>query len=84
LARLGDGEPHADAATKKVSIPFSDGPRRLPQLVRELDDASIELEDISVRKPTLDDVFLSLTGRTAQETAEPSEPRPEAEPERVS
>ncbi len=48
--------------------------------VRELDDATIVIEDIALHRPTLDDVFLSLTGHAAEmalEEAEEAEPEPE-------
>ena len=37
----------------------------LIQVVRDLDEASIAIDDIGLRRPTLDDVFLSLTGHAA-------------------
>jgi ABC-2 type transport system ATP-binding protein len=43
--------------------------------VRRLDDAGVVIDDIAVRRPTLDDVFIALTGRSAEE-----EPSTEAEP----
>ena len=48
----------------------------LVQVVRDLDEAGIAIDDIGLRRPTLDDVFLSLTGHAA-------EIEPETEPERV-
>jgi hypothetical protein len=38
-----------------------------PQIVHALDDASLEVVDVSVERPTLDDVFLALTGHRAEE-----------------
>ena len=38
----------------------------VPQIVRQLDAAGIKLEDVSVRRPTLDDVFFELTGHAAE------------------
>jgi ABC-2 type transport system ATP-binding protein len=40
------------------------------EAVRRLDEAGVELEDLNMRRPTLDDVFLSLTGHVAEERAE--------------
>ncbi|MDQ3952088.1 MAG: ATP-binding cassette domain-containing protein [Actinomycetota bacterium] len=57
---------------RRVALPISGGAGLLPKVVRELDAAGVELEDLGLRKPTLDDVFLSLTGHTA-ETAEKRE-----------
>jgi ABC-2 type transport system ATP-binding protein len=42
--------------------------------VRRLDDASIVLADIALHRPTLDDVFLTLTGRAAEDDREPEPP----------
>jgi ABC-2 type transport system ATP-binding protein len=36
--------------------------RRLPEIVRDLDAAGVQLDDLSIRHPSLDDVFLTLTG----------------------
>jgi ABC-2 type transport system ATP-binding protein len=47
--------------------------------VRSLDSAGIDVEDLALRRPTLDDVFLTLTGKRAEE-----EPAEEAEAEEVS
>jgi ABC-2 type transport system ATP-binding protein len=41
--------------------------------VRRLDEAGVELEDINMRRPTLDDVFLSLTGHVAEGAADAPE-----------
>jgi ABC-2 type transport system ATP-binding protein len=38
----------------------------LPAVVRELDRAGVAVEDVAVRRPTLDEVFLRLTGRTEE------------------
>lgn len=59
-------------------IPAVDGVRTLTAAVRALDDAGVEPQDIGLRRPTLDDVFLTLTGHRAEETApdrhEPASP----------
>jgi ABC-2 type transport system ATP-binding protein len=49
-------------------IPAVNGARTLTAAVRALDDAGIEPQDIGLRRPTLDDVFLSLTGHRAEES----------------
>lgn len=51
---------------KAVSAPVSDGARSLTRALRALDDAGIELADVELRRPTLDEVFLSLTGHVAE------------------
>ena len=52
-----------------LTIPAMKGPRTLIEVVREFDAAGIEPRDIALRKPTLDDVFLTLTGRKAEDEA---------------
>jgi ABC-2 type transport system ATP-binding protein len=64
LADLGSGEPSSDPSTRRCSIAAPDGARLLPAVVRALDDAHISVEDITLRHPTLDEVFLALTGHT--------------------
>ncbi len=51
----------------------------LLETVRKLDDAGIPIEDIALHRPTLDDVFLSLTGHAAEMDCEEAA---EAEPEK--
>jgi ABC-2 type transport system ATP-binding protein len=63
LAGLGDGDPAVDSDQARVTVPVRGGVRRLAEAIRELDGAGIEVSDIALRRPTLDDVFLSLTGR---------------------
>ena len=46
---------------------------RFRELLRDLDDANVALDDIALHRPTLDDVFLTLTGHAAED-AEISEP----------
>ncbi len=68
LGALGVAEPSTDPATRRCSIAAPDGARLLPIVVRALDDAAVAVEDISLRRPTLDEVFLALTGRTTTDT----------------
>ena len=74
LSRL-DPNPRADAGTRRVTIAVDRGTERLMDAVRALDSARVAIEDIALRRPTLDEVFLTLTG----EPAGPSEsgPRPD-------
>jgi ABC-2 type transport system ATP-binding protein len=65
LARLADGPPHLDAAQRSVEAPVTGGARRMPEIVRELDAAGVLLDDLAIRRPSHDDVFLTLTGRAA-------------------
>ena len=65
------GDPLTDPATHQCSLAAPGGAKLLPLVVRALDDAGVEVEDISLRRPTLDEVFLALTGKAAaQDTGE--------------
>ena len=56
-----------DAARRRVVVPVTNGARLLPGVVRDLDAAGLQLDDLALRRPTLDDVFLTLTGHEAEE-----------------
>jgi ABC-2 type transport system ATP-binding protein len=60
------GEVQVDEEARRVSIPAADGARSLVEVVRELDAAEVGMEDLALRRPTLDDVFLALTGHGAE------------------
>jgi ABC-2 type transport system ATP-binding protein len=62
-----NGEPTVEAHTRRVSVGASGGPRQLLDVVRDLDNANVVLDDIALHRPTLDDVFLTLTGHAAEE-----------------
>jgi ABC-2 type transport system ATP-binding protein len=70
LESLNLGEPVVDPATRRCSIPAPGGPKILPVIVRALDDAGVEVEDLGLRRPTLDEVFLALTGRSTERREE--------------
>jgi ABC-2 type transport system ATP-binding protein len=57
--------PTVDASTVRFHVP--DGGSTLPELLRRLDTAGVELTGVEVHRPTLDDVFLSLTGRSLRD-----------------
>jgi ABC-2 type transport system ATP-binding protein len=69
LTRYGVGELAVEDHTRKLTVPVSGGPRLLAEVIRELDTRGIELDDVGLRRPTLDDVFLSLTGHMAEAAA---------------
>ena len=77
LQGLGKGEHTVDAATGLVRIQVgADGTAVVFETVRRLDAADLRLEDLALHKPSLDDVFLSLTGHAAEEAeAQPAEPK---------
>ncbi|MEV5980807.1 ATP-binding cassette domain-containing protein [Streptomyces sp. NPDC052114] len=67
LARTAALLPHGavvDGDRRLASAPVTDRMEALTSVVRALEDAGIEAEDVALRRPTLDEVFLSLTGRT--------------------
>jgi ABC-2 type transport system ATP-binding protein len=70
LGRIADGLPHVDAGARTVEAPVTGAARRMPEIVRELDAAGVVLDDLGIRRPSLDDVFLTLTGRAAVSAAE--------------
>lgn len=67
LARMAGERPIVDEHTRKLTVPAHGGAGRLVQVVRDLDEAGIGIDDIGLRRPTLDDVFLSLTGHASAE-----------------
>jgi ABC-2 type transport system ATP-binding protein len=66
---LGPGGGNVDNNTGEINVPVgSDGTAILTEAVRRLDAEGIQLADVSLRRPTLDDVFLALTGHAAEES----------------
>jgi len=65
LSRSDGDESTIEEHTRRVTVPAHGGAQRLLQVVRDLDEAAIAIDDIGLRRPTLDDVFLSLTGHAA-------------------
>ena len=66
LTEIGEDAPVVDEKTKSLSVPVVGGAQTLIAGVRALDDEGVHLLDVSLRRPTLDDVFLSLTGERAE------------------
>jgi ABC-2 type transport system ATP-binding protein len=69
LRPIGTGEAIVDDA--RILMPVSGGSTVLVDAVRVLDSEGIEVSDIVLRRPTLDDVFLTLTGHVAEEEVAP-------------
>jgi len=67
LDRDGTGKAALDEHTRKLTVPATGGAATLVRIVRDLGDAGVEIDDIALRRPTLDDVFLSLTGHASVE-----------------
>ncbi|MEU0286970.1 ATP-binding cassette domain-containing protein [Streptomyces sp. NPDC006147] len=66
LRGLGQGDTSVEEHMRKITTPVSGGAKLLAEIIRELDAEGIEIDDIGLRRPTLDDVFLSLTGHVAE------------------
>ena len=66
IAAFGDGHAQIDADQLRVSIPTRAGPGGLIEAGRRLTELGIALSDLGIRRPSLDDVFLSLTGHGAE------------------
>ncbi|WP_329109669.1 ATP-binding cassette domain-containing protein [Micromonospora sp. NBC_01699] len=74
VAAIAGAEAEVDPDTRRVSAPVADRVTALTAVVRGLDGAGIDAEDIALRRPTLDEVFLHLTGHpTTSATASTDE-----------
>ena len=62
-----DGTGTTEEHTRRLTIPASGGAAQLVDVVRRLDEAGIGADDLALRRPTLDDVFLALTGHVAED-----------------
>jgi ABC-2 type transport system ATP-binding protein len=72
IARLGEAEPHVDKETGVINVGVGGrGSEALVEAVRDLDAAGVETQGLALRRPSLDDVFLALTGHAAEEEEQP-------------
>jgi ABC-2 type transport system ATP-binding protein len=69
LASVGVGEVQVDEHGRHLTVAIEGGAQSLMRTLRELDAGGIEVSDVGLRRPTLDDVFLTLTGHTAEAVA---------------
>jgi ABC-2 type transport system ATP-binding protein len=67
LEALGEGPARVDPEARHVSVSVASHDGVLTRAIRELDGAGVRVDDIGFRRPTLDEVFLTLTGRPAEE-----------------
>jgi ABC-2 type transport system ATP-binding protein len=74
VSRVAAAPAQVSPATRRVSAPVEHGPATLAAALHELGRVGVEPEDIGLRRPTLDDVFLRLTGQPSS----PAEQREEA------
>jgi ABC-2 type transport system ATP-binding protein len=71
ISKIGESEPHVDEETGVISMGVgSRGSDALIEAVRTLDNAAVETRGLALRRPSLDDVFLALTGHAAEEDGE--------------
>lgn len=70
LAPLADGEIHVEPGLRRLVVPVSDGSQALVAAIGKLSDEGVKIQDVGLRRPSLDDVFLTLTGHEAEETAD--------------
>ena len=77
IAPLGTDLPQIIDGTGQISLSVKGGATVLAAAVRQLDAANVAIADIALRQPSLDDVFLALTGRAIEDSAEDSPPSPD-------
>jgi len=70
LREIAVGEAYLDGKARTLVVPITGGAATLTQALRLLDGGGIEIQDVGLRRPTLDDVFLSLTGHIAEYEAD--------------
>ncbi|TFV62387.1 UNVERIFIED_ORG: ATP-binding cassette domain-containing protein [Bacillus sp. AZ43] len=78
LRPLAVEDPHTDEQTRRLSLPVRGGTDTLAEALRLLEGSDVEVLDVGLRRPDLDDVFLTLTGHAAEDAAtgtdQPAEP----------
>ena len=70
LENLGSGAARVDDEARTISVPVNEHGAILTRAIRDLDAAGVHVDDIGFRRPTLDEVFLSITGRPAEPAVE--------------
>jgi ABC-2 type transport system ATP-binding protein len=78
LGEIAVGEVLVEAHTRRLTAPVSGGSATLMDALQRLDRERIKLLDVGLRRPTLDDVFLTLTGRAAEAVADDADREPSA------
>jgi ABC-2 type transport system ATP-binding protein len=73
LDQLSIGDVQLDEQTRRLTAGVSGGADILRQVLQRLAEANITVVDVGLRRPTLDDVFLTLTGHAAEEVAAPKD-----------
>jgi ABC-2 type transport system ATP-binding protein len=70
LSGIECGDPQVDRKRGRITVPVKDGSSAVVEAVRSLDKARIKVSDLSLHRPSLDDVFFALTGRAAEDQTE--------------
>jgi ABC-2 type transport system ATP-binding protein len=73
---LGEHEITIDPELRRITVPITSGTAALTQALRALDAESVPIVDVSLRRPSLDDVFLNLTGHLADDEVREEQPEP--------
>ena len=74
MAELSNAQVEVDPHSRRVVAPVSGGAESLMEALRRLDEAKIALLDVALRRPTLDDVFLTLTGHPSEQAESADQP----------
>lgn len=82
LENLAVVKPQVNTETAQITLPLAGRAQVLAQAINILDQLGVDISNITLRKPTLDDVFLTLTGHKTAETEQPLS-EPEKNPEQV-
>lgn len=72
MAGLGLAPPRVEERDRRITLPVDGGSDDLVALLRRLDAGDIAVAEIGLRRPTLDDVFMRLTGHAAEMSGDPS------------
>ena len=80
VGRATGGEATTEDEARRVSVPVAHRVTALTEVVRALSDAGVVVDDLGLRRPTLDDVFLELTGRRTDQTDGDEPPDPPGPP----
>jgi ABC-2 type transport system ATP-binding protein len=75
LAKIGCEAPYTDMDTQRVSAPVEGGADQLRDVVRLFDERGIEVDDVGLRRPSLDEVFLAVTGEHLESTDADTDPQ---------
>jgi ABC-type multidrug transport system ATPase subunit len=74
LERIGCETPYTDMDTQRVSAGVEGGADQLRDIVRTLDERGIDVDDVGLRRPSLDEVFLAVTGKRLEPTGPDTDP----------